>query len=270
MLLNKIYRRARLELSKLIFSSKKLKIQSVSLDGFTLIARVNEDVGRIMKINGNYEVAETNFFKSHVNDGDVCFDIGGNVGYFSLLLAGLTKKSKVHCFEPIALNARLIEASAELNKIDNIVVNNCAVGEELGEIDFVVSEDSAYSSMIDTGRSPKQSVNKVPMDTLDNYVSKNNVERIDFVKIDVEGAEGAVLEGAGKVLSNPILKPRFIMIELVDVNLSVFGQNVEKIVEKLLSHGYEANAMNAKGELLPLQKRDLKRHFNFVFSAIQK
>lgn len=267
MLVIKIYRRILLEISKLLSDPKKLKIQSVNLQSFTLLARVNEDVGRLMKLHGNYEVAETNFLHRVVKPEDTCFDVGGNVGFFALLFAKLAPKGKVHCFEPITLNTRLIEASAELNSLDNIVVNNVAVGARNGEIEFVISEDSAYSSMIDTGRSPKKSVRQVPLLTLDKYATEHGVERMDILKIDVEGAEADVIRGAHSLLSNPSRRPRYIMIELDDKNLNAFGETVTSIVNMISALEYTPNAISYNGSLTPLKPDDLRRHFNFVFEA---
>lgn len=265
MLLTKVYRRFLLEVSKLLIDPKKPRIQSVDLQSFTLLARVNEDVGRLMKLHGSYEVAETNFINRVVKPEDVCFDVGGNVGFFALLFAGLAQKEQVHCFEPIALNARMIETSAELNALNNIVVNNTAVGAKNGKVEFVISEDSAYSSMIDTKRSPKKAVKQVPLVTLDHYASEHGIMRIDILKIDVEGAEADVIRGANDLLGDPTRRPRYIIIELFEKNLNVFGETVNGVVEMIAAHGYQPNAILDNGALTPLKPGDLHHHYNFVF-----
>ena len=269
MLLFKTYRRIILEISKIISSPRKLKIQSVNLQQFSLLARVNEDVGRIMRLHNSYEVAETNFLCRVVKPVDTCFDVGGNVGFFTLLFAKLACKGKVHCFEPIALNTRLIEASAELNGFDNIVVNKVAVGASNGEIEFIISEDSAYSSMIDTGRSPKKSVRQVPLMTLEQYAFEHEIARIDILKIDVEGAEADVIRGAQGVLSDPTRRPHYILIELADSNLKVFGESVANVVKMICELNYAPNTISHDGSLKPLKPTDIGNHYNFVFEAIE-
>lgn len=267
MILQKISRRARLEISKLFLSSKGLKIQSLDIEGFKLLARINEDVGRSMKVLGNYEVPESRFFRNTVKDGDICFDVGANVGFFAILMAQSVQQGQVYCFEPIRLNAKLIEVSSELNSLENIIVENFAIGSKNCETQFVVSEDSAYSSIVDTGRSPRNETCRVPLRTLDSYVQDRGIPRIDLLKIDVEGAEADVIRGAIKVLSEPTMRPRYIMIELANSNLVAFGEKVESVVAMLEELDYRANSIAANGSLVPIQTGDFGRHYNFVFSV---
>jgi len=267
-ILSKIYWRARLELSKMMVSPRKLAIQSIEIEGFRLLARINEDVGRIMRLSGHYEVAETRFFQKNVKSDAVCFDVGGNVGFFSMLLSQTAKDGHVHVFEPIPLNAQLIETSATLNSFKNLTINNCAVGASVTEVEFTVSEDSAYSSMIDTERSRKSEVLTVPLTTLDHYMAENGVPKVDILKIDVEGAEADVVKGAANLLADPERRPRFVMIELSDINLVAFGETVESVTERLEGLSYRPNALLKDGGLAPLTPADLRKHYNFVFEAV--
>jgi len=267
MILRKIYRRLRLEISKKFRSNREISIQSLKIEGLVLLAKINEDVGRSMKIFRSYEVPETRFFQSVIEDGDICFDIGGNIGFFAALMAAAAKNTQVYCFEPISLNTKLIEISIQLNSLNNVTVENIAIGSKNGETEFVISEDSAYSSILDTGRSPHHATCKVPLRTLDSYVAEKGIPKVNLLKVDVEGAEADVIRGAMKTLSDSTKRPRYIMMELAGSNLATFGENIESVVAMLEELDYQANSITVNGELVPVQPGDFSRHYNFVFSV---
>lgn len=130
-------------------------------------------------------------------DGATFYDIGANVGYFSLEMALLTKGSvRVVAFEPQSALARVIRCSADLNRCDNIVVFDVLVGDITGESDFFLSAASIHASAVaDSGRKPV-SVLRKQMVRIDDLVAAGSIPPPDFVKIDVEASEHLVFRGA--------------------------------------------------------------------------
>jgi FkbM family methyltransferase len=217
---------------------------------------------------GNFEKEETAFFKRNIKEGDICFDIGGNIGFFSLLFARCAPNGVVHAFEPICLNAKLISVNAALNNMNNIIVNMSAVGSEQGFVTFSVSKDSAFSSMKDTGRKPVAESVTVPITTIDTYVAKNNITHVDIMKVDVEGAEEMVINGAALLLKNNKVKPRIILLELYDLNLAAFNTSVKRIMEKMISFGYSAYVIrHGNDELIPYEYEKHKTFYNIIFTT---
>ncbi len=244
----------------------RITLKHVRLPEFSLIIKANEIVGRVIQAHGAFEAAETAFFQSIVRDTDIIFDVGGNVGYFSMLFAARARRGEVHVFEPIPLNASLIKASADLNGFSQITVNRCAVGDERKDVAFSVSMDSAYSSMIDTGRSAEAASISVPMETIDAYVAAHDIPRVDLMKVDVEGAEHLVIDGASGLLRDPARRPRLVMLELAEANLTPFGTSVERIIEAMQRFGYQPSQLSSAGRLTPY-RTDLKHGYNVFFSA---
>ena len=89
--------------SQLVLPRGKRRIVHSFLPDYEMLVFANEDVGRQIWLFGNYEVDETRFFKEQIQPTDICLDVGGNVGYFSLLMSRLASDGSVHVFEPIPM-----------------------------------------------------------------------------------------------------------------------------------------------------------------------
>lgn len=214
------------------------KIVQTKFDNINVLIRANEDVGKRMLLN-QFEIEELNFIKSQLPTDGVFIDIGANIGIFSLVMAAKSKDIQVHAFDPIKLNTSLLSSSIEINGFTNIIVNQTCIGNYDGSIEFSLSSDSAYSSILDSGRKTELTKIQVPIARLDSYVSSKKINRIDFIKIDVEGAEKLVIEGLSNILNNPSLRPKFMMIELCDINLTAFKTSVEEMVNLMSKNQYE-------------------------------
>lgn len=252
--------------SKIVVPDGQVRIVQTRTQGFDLLVRANEDVGRWIHFGRAFEVAETVFLRRIVGPEAVCIDVGANVGYFTLLMANAAPRGMVHAFEPLPLNAALVAASAALNKCRNIRVNAAAVGETPGEIEFVEAVDSAYSSIFDTGRKAVGSRFKVPVVTLDTYLTEHGVGPVDIMKVDVEGAEAMVLGGAARLFGDRARRPTTLMIELCQENLTPFGATVAGIAETLTGYGYSASVLDREGGLIPYAPAS-QHQYNIVFTA---
>jgi FkbM family methyltransferase len=187
----------------------------------------------------------------------------------AMLFASAARSGQVHVFEPIALNAALIRANSSLNGFSNIEVNNVAVGTVEGEVEFSVSVDSAYSSMIATHRRHESQLIKVPVVSLDEYIEKQSIRRVDILKIDVEGAERLVLEGARNLLSDPTRRPRAVLLELFDDNLRSFGTSAAECLQKMVDFGYRPHAVRpGSGELVPFKAKMTNKVCNVIFTCV--
>lgn len=158
---------------------------------------------------GNYEPHLVNFYRDRLKKGMTFVDIGANIGFFSIYAArAVGQKGKVICFEPSSENCRLIMISALKNKLQNITVFPLALGHELGYALFtnhIGSNGGLISKSLDSLFTPNCTV--VPLARLDDIIH----EPIDMLKMDVEGAEGLVLEGAKRVIESycPIITSEF-------------------------------------------------------------
>ena len=226
----------------------------------------NEDVGRSIWLNGVFEAEETRYLKQVIRPGDICFDVGGNVGYMSILMAQCAASGHVHVFEPIPLNAAVIRVNVELNMLDNVTINQRVLSDEPGVANFSISTDFAYSSMRATGTLGEARSIRVEVDTLDHYLGRHDIGRVDVMKVDVEGAEKLVLKGGEQLLRDRSRRPRLLMFELFDANFLPYQTTVDEIVAMLKGWGYDAFVIAKDGSALtPLVPSMINVIFNIFF-----
>lgn len=216
-------------------SSAKRFVESLLLKAPSAYATLLEAAGR-----GSLE---KRLFLRITRPGWTVFDVGANRGIFTRLFASLTgSKGAVHAFEPIPATADMLEQSLSARQLRRIALNRCAVGDHEGSVEiFMPGDDHGQTSlrqhsMGSWNGAPVVTQFAVPMTTLDAYVERNAVRRVDFIKIDVEGAELLVLGGARKLLvrDTPLL-----FAEVCRTWLDGFGATPEQIILLLLEAGYD-------------------------------
>lgn len=207
-----------------------------------LLSRQPKIYEGILRLKGNINFEKV-LFLNLIRNGDVVFDIGANRGYYTLLFSHLAGKSgRVHAFEPVpATFSRLARMVAAGNRFDNVDVNEVAMGDRTGAVNFYVpGDDDGQASM------KKHNVGswadaaiitpvKCKMIRLDDYVSSRQTSRLDFVKCDVEGAELLVLRGALDSLRE--LRP-ILYLEVCGEWTKNFGYSPDEISKHLLTLGY--------------------------------
>jgi FkbM family methyltransferase len=157
-----------------------------------------------------------------VRPGAVVYDVGANIGFFSLLSARLTGEGgRVEAFEPVPDSAAAIRANAALNAFGWIGVHEVAVGEHSGAAELLVNLEPSWSHLADRGENPAaRSRLAVPVVVLDELVERGEIPPPDVVKIDVEGSEAAVLRGLERTLRG---RPVAIVCELHETNAEVLA-----------------------------------------------
>lgn len=151
--------------------------------------------GKVWRVlGGTYEPGESAAFARLVRPGDTVFDLGAHTGYYSLLAASLVgPRGRVFAFEPRPDSAWYLRQHARLNRCGNVEVVECAVCDRSGEAEFLAGRGSG------TGRLASGGALRVRTVRLDDFVRQCGVAPA-AIKVDVEGAEAAVLAGAGEVL----------------------------------------------------------------------
>ena len=157
----------------------------------------------------------------------VAFDVGMNFGYFMCLLASICKD--VHGFEPVGWLAARSRANVELNAFANATINELALSDHSGKamLNLPAPDHCNWgtSSLVHKSSSETEVV-EVPLETLDGYCAARGITRLDFIKIDVEGAEHLVIRGAEKTMQS--LRPTIIFEYNVES-----GPEAYSLLEKL-------------------------------------
>jgi FkbM family methyltransferase len=146
--------------------------------------------------------------RKYVAEGDTVYDIGANIGYVSLsLVKQVGRKGRVIAFEPVPANIERLRQNIALNKIDNIQVLECAASNTNGEAIIRMAENLSMASLVWHQENPQATEIRIKTVVIDELVEKGELPYPSFVKIDVEGFEGGVLQGMIRTLttSKPVL-----------------------------------------------------------------
>lgn len=202
--------------------------------------------------------------KRFIRPGDVVLDIGANVGFYSETMAAIVgKNGEVHAFEPDPTNFRHLVSSTHRYK--NIISNNMAVSNQTGELKLFTSNllnvDHRSYPIDNFGTSFL-----VKADAIDNYL---NGKKINFIKMDIQGAEFYALAGMNKTLDlNPEIK---ILTEFWPFGLKESGSSVDKFQEFLKSKGFlfyiiqDENLINII-DLSDYREKPEREYFNLILT----
>jgi FkbM family methyltransferase len=144
---------------------------------------------------GSYEYEKQKALERELKAGNVVYDIGANVGFYSLLASVVVGEAgHVYSFEPFPDNLRELRKHIELNRIENCTVIDAAVSSSDGEAIFDPSESRYTGRLSDAGSLRVRTV------TIDGLVSRKEIQSPNLMKIDIEGAEFECLRGASSVV----------------------------------------------------------------------
>jgi FkbM family methyltransferase len=145
---------------------------------------------------GSYEIGKRALFVRSIPPSGVAYDLGANVGYYTLLAAVLAgPRGKVFAFEPLPRNLEYLRRHISLNRIANAVVIDAAVADKSGTVRF--EQDASTSK----GRIGAQGGLEVRAIALDDWIDQGKLPPPALLKIDIEGAELRALQGARKALA---------------------------------------------------------------------
>lgn len=270
-MIRKIFRLA----LNIIFSKDPQRIKQLKLNDRYQLVWISEYVGRKITLR-LWERSESAFFEKILQEDDICLDIGANIGYYTHLFASKVKnKGAVVSIEPLKHNACLIELNSIMNSTDKLVKVLCtAVSDrENSPLNFSTTADSAFSFVVSASNQyrigsdhikPGAKLTQIPSTTIDSILKKLGIEKIDIVKMDVEGFEYKVLKGMEEVLSVEEKRPRLMMIELLSEHLKYYESSIEEICTFLKQYGYTSKFLN-KGVLNDYRTEHYDKFHNVFF-----
>jgi len=151
--------------------------------------------------SGTNEEALQRVIVDRLGPGAVFYDVGSNVGFFTLIAARrVGDLGQVHAFEAVPDVARALRRNVERNRFANVTVHECAVGAAEGVVDLFLSSHPGGATISERDR-PRNHTRTITtrVTTLDDVVDAG-ARPPDLLKVDVEGAELDVLEGATRVI----------------------------------------------------------------------
>jgi FkbM family methyltransferase len=152
----------------------------------------------VYDITQNYKIKNIN----------TVFDVGASIGSMTNKFLDVFPNSTIYAFEPYSVSFEKLNKKFVENK--RVKPNKLALSNELGELKMYIKKDSGYNSLSINSNKPDQlnegKFETVEITTIEMYCKKNNIDKIDFLKIDTEGLEVMVLEGAKSLLKEGKIK----------------------------------------------------------------
>lgn len=203
---------------------------------------------------------EVKLLNSILKPGHIFFDIGANIGVFTLLAAKRVGSGRVYAFEPSKLHLEKLYVNLKLNNFTNIIVNPFGLSNVSGNRDLYIPagqgplRNTGMASFYPVEADSKNYVlEKIFTMRLDDYVESNDINKIDAIKIDVEGAEMDILEGAKITLKR--FRP-IVMMEVNKIHLVCAGRTLKELMDFWKDLDYSIHIIQNNGGLVPVKEID--------------
>lgn len=189
---------------------------------------------------GLFEEETVRALLSYLQPGDTFFDIGGHFGQYTVAAGRkVGARGSVHVFEPGPVQTEYLTQNIAINGLEQVTHARLALSDAEGEFGLNVPSlyDIGKSQLVEAGKGTFT----VRVTTLDNYCREHGIERIDVMKVDVEGAEYGVFKGAEDTLRR--LAPRAIFYESVSSLCEPFGHAPDETHKLLEDAGYTIHVL---------------------------
>ncbi len=184
---------------------------------------------------------EVDMLPLFIDKSDVCIDVGGAYGRYALPLSRMVgKEGKIYSFEPGKYSFDVLSFIKFFHRLNNVIINKLALSDHEGKINLCapvketgkVGASMAYISKEEKANSFTETVQ---MTTLDIFIAKNNIQKVDFIKCDTEGSELLVYRGAQKTID--AYHPT-VLSEVEAGNLQRFGHTLKDLQDFFLNRDY--------------------------------
>lgn len=195
-----------------------------------------------------------------ITKGDVCFDIGANKGYYTYKFEMLTASNNIYTFEPIPENYDFLKRIFKKSNIFKIALSNenCFSKFKIPIVNnkLLHTRGKLNFKIIEPNENDFKTINVECM-TLDDFILKQNINKINFIKIDVEGNEHNVIYGATETIK------KFKPIMLIEIEQRVHDFDINEIFKYILKLGYKINFYDLeKLEFKPINDFTVQKHQN--------
>lgn len=199
--------------------------------GFKLWIDLNNVIDANMYYAGSFEPDTVSILEKRIRPGYVVLDIGANIGAHTFAMARLTGSTgRVIAFEPTPWAFGRLKDNAALNSFGNITIENLGLSDRCHQ-----SRGPAFETRYRLDGVPEAGTQDTVFTTLDNYCHEHGIERVNFIKMDVDGFESRILRGGQELLAR--CRPAMVF-ELGPDYIAKAGDRVEDLLGMLHGLGY--------------------------------
>jgi FkbM family methyltransferase len=212
-------------------------------------------------VRENYE-PETKILHRLLRVGDVFVDGGANCGIFMVAAAGLIgPRGSVYAFEPGRQSFEALQRNVALNGFTHVHLYQCGLGDRDGTARFYHNYGNARNFSLANTDSDTTEYEEIKLMALDSLTKKEGLRALDWIKLDVEGAEELVIRGSVQSLLK--FKPR-IIFEINPKMTSGLGLSPLGAWDRLRSLGYEFYKLTEKGDTVAITLPEKDKHANLI------
>jgi FkbM family methyltransferase len=166
-----------------------------------------------------------------IKKNDIIIDIGAHVGYFTLYASNIAKEGKIYAFEPTNQTYQILKENIKLNKLKNVKTTNCGVLDQVGTATLYSDEENSISNSM--FKSNNKKIEKINVINITKIIEDNDINKINLLKLDCEGAEFLILMELSNVEIKKIEKIS------VEVHLDLSERKIEDLENFLKEKGFK-------------------------------
>ncbi len=219
----------------------------------SIICRPNSSYGSLVIYTQLPEYNEQEFMYQYVEPSDTIIDIGAHIGSETILLASkLGKKGKIFSFEPTPSTFAELQQNISINTFSSqVYLEQLVVSRSNSIAKFYLGETSETNSL---GEDPNAKSITLQCVTLDRYALKKHIKHINLLKVDVEGFESDIMQGARKLLQNHQID--CMVIEINSRGSTIDAKNHHLINDLTNRYNYDLYLVNESQQLIPYRFLD--------------
>lgn len=215
---------------------------------------------------------ESEVFELHrfIKKGSVCVDVGAAYGRYAFNISKLVGEAgKVYCFEPGDYSFKVLSTVVKYHKMNNVVKVKKALSDSKGVEKLIIPIKErgqigpSLARLGDAANSNEISQDNVEVTTLDDFCEENGIEKVVFIKCDVEGAEVKFFKGAQKVIDRD--KPA-ILCEVEGDHLIKFGSTPEQFYDSFVEKGYQIFILKNR-QFIKVKSMQENHNYFFIHSS---
>lgn len=207
---------------------------------------------------------EFNLIKDVLKGNDVVFDIGSNIGFYTIWMSKfITGLGRIHSFEPDEKSYSRLIKNIEINHINHLVTaNRMAISDERRVVKFTNYKDGENQ----IAGKDERNYQIIPCTTIDQYIADNEITKIKYIKIDIEGFEYQALLGAISTLKSGIVD-----IFQLEINSQIqnSGSKLNKLLDLITAAGYKLCSYDIQSKkLIPIAHSKSRENYFMVKNCL--
>jgi FkbM family methyltransferase len=211
------------------------KTHILDINGYKMSVMPNDEgISTSLLMFKTHEPLTTQLISKILKKGMYCIDIGSNIGYYALLENKIVgNEGRIVSIEPSPTNFKLLKENILLQNSSNMEAYNFAAGNKKGTVKFMIDTKSNWCKVVDDDE-VSDNVIDIESNTLDNFLEKLSIRQIDFLRMDVEGFEANIIEGAQKTIQ------KFKPILAIEIHKNFMGNEKTKtLLQNLMNMRYQ-------------------------------